>query len=179
MIQTIRVASKLATDPFGQDVLAEVRRTLGLAALAKVRTARVYRLEGATGAEAARLANALLAEDVDQVWSLNDPLLTDAERVVEVAYLPGVMNPEAASILKAATDLELDLVAVDASREYAFYGPLDEAEVDGIVSRLLVNPTVERVVTAPPDTLVIEGLAGSTELRSGAAHERRGAASAG
>ncbi len=73
------------------------------------------------------------------------------------------MNPEAASILKAAADLDLDLVAVDASREYAFYGPLEADDVDGIVHRLLVNPTVERVVTAPPDTLVIEGVAGSTE----------------
>jgi len=39
MIQTIRVASKPATDPYGQDVLAEVHRTVGLPNLQRVRTA--------------------------------------------------------------------------------------------------------------------------------------------
>ena len=39
MIHTIRVALRLATDPYGQDVLAEIRRTLGLAGIERVRTA--------------------------------------------------------------------------------------------------------------------------------------------
>ncbi len=39
----------------------------------------------------------LLAEDVDQVWSLNDPHIADADRVVEVADLPDVKNPETAN----------------------------------------------------------------------------------
>ncbi len=53
MIHTLRVVSRLATDPYGQDVLAEIRRTLGMAGIERLRTARVYRVESATGAEAA------------------------------------------------------------------------------------------------------------------------------
>jgi len=103
-----------------------------------------------------------LTEDVDQRWSLDAPLVQHADRIVEVAYLPGVMNPEAASIVKAAANLGIDLVAADASREYAFYGRVTDQAVDAILSRLLVNPTVERVVDAQPETLVIEGRPGET-----------------
>lgn len=170
MIHTIRVTAKADTDPLGRDVLAEIRRTLGLEAIGRVRTARVFRLEGADETAARRLAEALLCEPVDHDWTIDAPALTDAARVVEVAYLPGVMNPEAASIMKAAADLGVDLVAVDASREYAFYGapggstssPGVAADVDRVVHRLLVNPTIERVVDAPPATLVIEGQPGPT-----------------
>jgi len=157
MIHTLRVTTKEATDPLGRDVLAEIRRTLGLGGIEGIRTVKVYRLEGATAEAAARLARALLAEDIDQRWSLDAPLVTDAERVVEVAYRPGVMNPEAASILKAAADLGIDLVAADSSREYAFYGPVSDADLDRVLARLLVNPTIEWVVDAPPETLVIAG----------------------
>lgn len=166
MIHTIRVAAKADTDPVGRDVLAEIRRTLGLAAIGRVRSARVFRLEGADVAAARRLAEALLCEPVDHDWTIDVPILTDAAHVVEVAYLPGVMNPEAASILKAAADLGVDLVAVDASREYAFYAAAADAlhptDIDRVVHRLLVNPTIERVVDTPPATLLIEGQPGPT-----------------
>ena len=82
MIHTIRVAAKADTDPVGRDVLAEIRRTLGLAAIGRVRTVRVFRLEGADEAAARRLAEALLCEPVDHDWTIDAPILTDAAHVV-------------------------------------------------------------------------------------------------
>jgi len=166
MIHTVRVTATESSDPLGRDVLGEIRRTLGLRAIAAVRTARVYRLEGVTEDEARRLAEVVLANPVEDRWTLNAPVLEGAARVVEVAYLPGVMNPEAASILKAAADLGIAPEAVDASREYAFYGRdgdgVAEADVGHVLARLLVNPTIERVVDAPPATLRIAGTPGET-----------------
>ena len=175
MIQTIRVSAKSDLDPPGQDLLAEVRRTLGIDApagqagpaglvgLSGIRTVRVFRLEGATETEASRLAELLLAESIDQNWSLNRPLVTTADRLVEVAYKPGVMNPEAASILKAAQDLGIPLQAADASWEYAFYGNLSDAALAKILTRLVVNPTIQRVVDAEPHTLLVAGAPGRTQ----------------
>ncbi len=162
MLHTIRVASRQPDDPLGADVLAEVRRTLGLVGIDRIRTTKVYRLEGVSREAAERLARALLADEVDQRWSLDAPLVMDADRLVEVAYRPGVMNPEAASIRKAAADLGIDLVAADSSREYAFYGRLGDGDLGRILVGLLVNPTIERVVDAPPETLVISGALGET-----------------
>jgi len=161
-LHTVRVTDAADSDPLGEDLLAEIGRAIGPHDLDRVRTARVYRLEGVTAEQARELARSLLADPVAQRWALDQPIAPDADRVVEVAYHPGVMNPEAASILKAAGDLAVRPRAVDASREYAFYGRVDSAWLDRVVARLLVNPTVERVVTREPDTLVLEGRPGPT-----------------
>lgn len=157
MIQEVHVGICVGPDTRGEDLLAEIKH-LGIRSITAVRTARVYRLEGLDVAETVRLTETLLAEEVTQVYTLNTPLITDAARVIEVAYLPGVMNPEVASILKAAHDLGFNkLIAADSSTEYGFYGTPSEVELQVILDRLLVNKTVERVVSEPPKTLLISG----------------------
>jgi len=144
----------------GQDVANEAQRTIGVPGLEKIRTARVYRLEGATEEGARKLAETLFCEPITQEYRLNEPLIADAQYVVEVAYKPGVMNPQVGSILKSAKDLGVVLAAADSSTEYGFYGSIDRNGVNRVVERLLVNKTVERVVDKKPDTLVISGETG-------------------
>ncbi|MDO8559431.1 MAG: AIR synthase-related protein [bacterium] len=161
MIQEVRVTTPGARDDIaGKTLLAEIRH-LGITSVTLVKTARVYRLEGITAEEAATLALRLLSDPISQVAVVNERILGGAP-VVEVAYKPGVMNPEAASIMKAAHDLGITgLVAADSSTEYAFYGPPIADEVQRIVDGLLVNKTVQRVVTATPATLLISGQPGA------------------
>lgn len=161
-IQEIRVVSK-DRDVRGQGVSKEVQRTIGMPALEKVRTARVYRLEGITENDAKKLAEALFCEPIDQEYTLNSPIITDTQNIVEVACNPGVMNPEACSIIKSAQDLGIDLTAADSSTEYGFYGSVDPEEVDEIVDKLLINKTVERVIYEKPRTLIITGEPGSVK----------------
>ncbi|MDP3050056.1 MAG: phosphoribosylformylglycinamidine synthase, partial [Eubacteriales bacterium] len=131
-IQEIRVIIKPGLpDAHGGEVLAEVQNALSITTLRQVRTAKVYRFEGISPQEAGMLAENLLSEFVFQIYTVNQPVIKDADWLVEVAYKPGVMNPEAASLVKAARDLGLSgLKAADSSWEYAFYGPLSAAEVD-------------------------------------------------
>lgn len=166
VIQEVRVAWREGfPDPQGENLRAEMVRSLGIEGVARIRTAKVYRFEGITEGEADYLARALLCEDIYQEYTLNRPLIVDADWLVEVAYKPGVMNPEAASLVKAARDLGITgLVAADSSHEYAFYGMLSFEERRLVLDRLLVNPTVQRVVTARPATLVIEGEPGPVEI---------------
>lgn len=159
-LQEIRVGPK-ERDIKGEGVFAEIQRTIGVFGLEKVKTAKVYRLEGITKEEAQRLAQVLFVEPIDQVSTLNQPLITDTSQVVEVAYRPGVMNPEAASIRKAAKDLGINLAAVDSSTEYGFYGDVTEEQVKRVVQGLLMNKTVEQVIFEKPKTLLIEGEVGS------------------
>ncbi|HUW65913.1 MAG TPA: AIR synthase-related protein [Spirochaetia bacterium] len=164
-IQTVRVAMRPELrDPPGEDVLYEIRHALHIASVERVRTARVYRFEGISPEGAETLTRQLLAEQVFQICSVNGPVLSGADKYLEVAYKPGVMNPEAASLLKAARDLGIEgLVAADSSREYAFYGSsIGVDDLAAITGRLLVNATVEQVVSAPPRTLLIEGVSAST-----------------
>ena len=91
-IHEIRVGQK-ERDTKGEGVFHEAQRTVGASGLEKVVTTRVYRLEGTDEAGAEKLAKKLFAEQIDQVHTINKPLITDAQNVIEVAYKPGVMNP--------------------------------------------------------------------------------------
>jgi len=167
-IHEIRVGST-QRDGKGESVTAEVKRTIGSSGVESVKTDKVYRLEGVTEGEAKILAEKLLCEPIDQHFTLNKPLITNTPQIVEVAYKPGVMNPEAASIMKSAKDLGINPVAVDSSTEYAFYGKtrpsglvlsVPAKDVDQIVNKLLMNKTVEKVVEEKPKTLIIKGESG-------------------
>lgn len=156
MVYELRVATKNKVDPKGQDLLAEIRRTLKINSLKEIKSAKVYRLEGISQQEAKLFAQTLLVEQIDQISTLNKPIFSRGQ-IVEVAYKPGVMNPEAASITKSANDLGINLKAADSSWEYALYPALDKKNLNRVLNRLLVNKTVERVITKKPQTLIISG----------------------
>ncbi|MDF9406947.1 phosphoribosylformylglycinamidine synthase subunit PurS [Pelotomaculum isophthalicicum JI] len=167
MIQEVRVITKAGIpDSKGEEILYEISHALGINTVQKVRTARVFRFEGIGASDAALLAERLLAESVFQDFSVNSPVINDATIVLEVAYKPGVMNPEAASIVKSAADLGVaGLLAADSSWEYGFYGEnITGADIERITSSLLVNATVEYVVREKPKTLIIQGKPGRTEV---------------
>lgn len=164
-MQEIRVRNT-DRDAKGEGVLHEVKRTIGIPGLTDVKTTKVYRLEGATEETASRLAESLFCEEINQEYTLNAPLIKDTSQIIEVAYKPGVMNPEAESILKAAKYLDCPLQAADSSTEYAFYGEVDQEDIEQITNRLLVNKTVERIVTEKPETLRIYGEVGHVNIVS-------------
>lgn len=147
-------------DPIGDDVAAEAQRTLQTAGLDQVRTAKVYRLEGISDEEARRLAEELLVDPVNQRYTIDEGYDFHTDNVVEVAYKPGVMNPESTSIVKAAQDMGINPQAASSSREYAFLGGIDTQQTREIVGRLLVNDTVEEVVEVSPVTLIVQGEVG-------------------
>lgn len=119
--------------------------------------AKVYRLEGVTQKEARELAEKVFCEDIYQEYSLNSKILKEAKEIIEIAYKPGVMNPEVGSIMKATSDLGIKLIAADSSYEYAL------TENDAIKLRLF-NPLVEQIVKEGPKTLVIKGKIGKTNV---------------
>ena len=167
MIQEVRVINRTEVpDPAGEEILYEVKQALGMKSIQKIRTAKVYRLEGISKKDAHLLAQKLLAEDIFQIYTLDTPVIENARAVIEVAYKPGVMNPEAASLIKAARDLGISsLQAADSSREYGFYGDeISAEEIQTVVNRLLVNPTVEQVVIQRPDSLIIHGQPGQVQI---------------
>lgn len=162
-MQEIRV-TPLGNDPLGDEVRQEAQRTLGLQ-IDSVSTAKVYRLQEVSEEEARLLAEQLFTDPVSEHYSLGHTAdFGQAAQVVEVTYKPGVMNPEAASMMNAARTFGIYPQAVDSSREYAFFGNLNAEHVDSLVGRLLVNETVEQVVTEPPVSLTFEGSIGPVTL---------------
>ncbi|MBI2027988.1 MAG: phosphoribosylformylglycinamidine synthase subunit PurL [Candidatus Levybacteria bacterium] len=161
MIYEIRVGEKYK-DLKGDALLHETNSS-GLNGIKKILTSRVYRLEGITKNEAQILKDNLLCENITQVSSLNRPLITNASHVIEIGYMPGVMNPEVASIIKAAYDLGINLIAADSSIAYGLFGKVDKKIINEITQKLY-NKTVERIITQKPKTFVIKGKTGKTSV---------------
>jgi len=144
MIQKIRVITN--PDLIGQSVLSEIQNILNLNSIKKVKTIKTYRFPDISKEEAKLFAEKLLSENINQEFAINKPLIMDADHFIEISYKPGVMNPEIASIIKAAKNLNIKVNHVESSREYAFYGKIKKEELAQIITRLnLFNPTVEYI----------------------------------
>jgi len=155
MIYTIRIRNKSARDPTGDELLSEIIRTLKIKSIKKILTSKVYRVEGLRETEARKLSEVLLFEPINQEMSFNKPFLKKSGIRVEVAYKPGVMNPESASIIKSAEDIGIKIKAADSSREYFFLGKISKNQLALIIKRLLVNETVEQLIEQNPKSLLI------------------------
>ena len=167
MIQKIRVKTIEGSDTIGESVLYDIVERLGIKIIHGVETVKVYRLEGITQKQAEVLAKKLFCEEINQTYSINEPLIRGASSIIEISYKPGVMNPEIESILKAAKLLKINPKAVDSSREYAFYGEMARAGIDNIVLKLnLFNPVIEHIVKEEPKTLLLKGIVGQTNTIS-------------
>lgn len=154
MISVIRVTSKHRIDNKGVALLAEIKRTLNINSIKQIKTAKIYRLEDISKKDLQKLVSNLLVEEIDQKYSINKTLHSNSQ-AIEVAYKPGVMNPEAGSILKSAKDLNIKLKAADSSWEYSFYPRISAKDLQKIIKRILVNETIEHIVTSKPNTLLI------------------------
>jgi phosphoribosylformylglycinamidine synthase len=157
MIQTVRITKKSETDLKGQGLLADIIKLLNIKTIKNIKTAKVYRLEGIDKQQGLKIANEVLFEPLNQSMSFNAPALKGADKLIEISYKPGVMNPEAASIIKASRDIGINLKAADSSVEYAFFGNITQTDLEKITKKFLVNATVQHVVTKDPNTLMIKG----------------------
>ncbi|MBI3342515.1 phosphoribosylformylglycinamidine synthase subunit PurL [Candidatus Curtissbacteria bacterium] len=164
MICTVRVTSKSKTDSKGQGLAADARKILKIKSISNIKTAKVYRLEGVSQKQALKIAQTVLWEPIDQEMSCEAPIIKDAKKIIEIAYKPGVMNPEVSSIIKGAKDIGIELSAADSSYEYGFYGNVTQKEIEEITKRLLVNENIEYVVKKTPQTLLIKGTIPKTKL---------------
>ncbi len=119
---------------------------------------KVYRLEGILEKDAKILAEKLLSESINQRYAINRPIHLEGVKahlrgvaVIEIAYKPGVMNPEVTSIMKAASDLGIKLIACDSSMEY-------------LNKKVSFNPLIEHIVTEEPQTLLIKEKQSQTQI---------------
>ncbi|MEK7518170.1 MAG: AIR synthase-related protein [Patescibacteria group bacterium] len=168
MIQKIRVISTNPNDDLlSKSLLFEIRKNLKINSIKKIRTAKAYRLEGVTEKEALLLSQKLFSEKINQIFSINKSIFNKNYHSFEIAYKPGVMNPEVASIIASAKNLGINLISCDSSREYYFYGNATIKYLKDLIRKLnLLNTTVEHIVEKEPKTLIVRGSPGETSIIS-------------
>ncbi len=149
-------------DPRAHEVTREAKtESLGV----KLRTSRVFYLQGVSDEDAATLATGLLSDPVTQhaeVKRRDDQDWEDPYHV-EIAPLPGVTNREKGSIHFGAQLLGITPVEAESGTEYHFAHKTPPNTRDQVVLRLLMNKMVEQVRDHAPEDLVISGETGGIE----------------
>ena len=139
-----------AGDPRADALLRDAAR-LGFAP-AGARSARVYLIRGPlTDAHADRLARELLASPVVERFTIGVEPVAPGEHAADVLPLPGVMDPAAQTVARAAADLlGLPAGALDAKTgvRYDLAG-VSADQLRDIARRLLANPVVDDLHLEP------------------------------
>ncbi|HEY3325427.1 MAG TPA: phosphoribosylformylglycinamidine synthase subunit PurL [Planctomycetota bacterium] len=109
-------------DPAAVSLASEMQH-IGLAAPERIRTARLYWIDGDFGREQAQqLARKLFSDAVVERAAVNEALYDDVgARLVEVVRKPGVMDPVVASIRQALSDLKFSAGHIATGRKYLLY----------------------------------------------------------
>ena len=169
MLHRIEVATKKEFLDAEGDAVKLAVSSLRLGKVNNVRVVKVYKLEGIDDEGNLRdIADRLLHEEIWQDYALDRPVVDEKNhKVVEIALKPGVMDPEVESIRNAVGDLKIfGLSAAATGKKYIFSGKLTNRELEEISEKLLMNKTVQSVLTEPEMTLSIDTKAQETRMIS-------------
>lgn len=166
MIRTLSVFPKdPSVDSKGKGLLADAKEFLHVSTISEIRCVKRYYLEEIIESEFVLLRDKLLVESVWQEYREGD-FYPDHPYKVEVAYKPGMMNPEVRSLMESAAALGISsLKAADSCFAYYFFGEsLDPEEVHKVVDKLIMNSLIEEVRNRVPETLMIQGQVGTIRI---------------
>ena len=123
----------------------ETARQLGIAGLTACRGGRLYFLQGRlSAADADELARDLLADPVTEIYSLG-AVHTDADHTIELTLLPGVTDPAAENLVRAARLLgSAGLERAAAGQRFLLSGALASADLRRLAVEVFSNPVIQR-----------------------------------
>ena len=168
-VRRVFVEKRTGFNVEAQQLLADMRENLGLAALTGLRILKRYDLSGLDDAEFASARDSILSEpNCDDVYeeTFDAP---SGDEVFAVEYLPGQYDQRAdsaAQCIQLLTQKERPLVR--SATVYVFQGKLSEKDL-GMAKSYLVNPVESReaalskpetlvmAADVPPDVAVMEG----------------------
>ncbi len=133
---------------------------LGVTGLGGVVAGRIYDMMGTLDeAAVARLAAELMADPVTERWeasvlgSETAALAPDQGHRIDVAYLPGVTDPAAQNLVRAAHDLGISgLPQAATGRRYNLSGSLSPTDLQQLAVGLFSNPVIQRFAIDGPIT---------------------------
>ncbi len=113
-----------------------------------LKSARGFLLEGAdlTRDSVAKLAQSLWVDSIVERGAVRELGATLESPAYTVLLKPGVMDPTAESVLKAAGDLNVSLIAVRTFRRYYGGEALEQSDRDTLFRKVLANDAIEQVV---------------------------------
>jgi len=153
----IEVVNRLEEAESVGTALARAAHQLGITALETCAVGRLFFLKGnLIAAQAEQLAQELLADPVTEEFTIVElgearASIADAAAIIEVTPLPGVTDPAAENLLKAAHRLGVNgLRQVATGRHYRLTGNLSESDIDRLITQIFSNPVVQQASLNAP-----------------------------
>jgi len=144
MIYRVEIRSKESFGDPHADMVHHQIGELGMDSVTAVRSARLFFLIGQlTEAHAARVADELLTDPVIEEYLVGSSGMPQDAALIEVHLKAGVMDPVAASAVKAITDMGLPIKGVRTARRYELLGDVSDADKQKVAVKLLANAVIE------------------------------------
>ena len=130
----------------GRGLLKDIT-DLGIKSISETSVVDVFWLPAQTSSDHVQLLGAqLLCDGVTQRFYVGSRVI-EAAHDLTITFNDNVSDPTEETIKKAAHDLGVPLENVRAGKRYLFYGSPTPLEMELIISRLLVNPVLNKIVT--------------------------------
>ncbi|NLN62321.1 MAG: phosphoribosylformylglycinamidine synthase [Myxococcales bacterium] len=135
------------TDADGQRVASDIRERLGCP-IEKIRCIDVYSTDAELPRDDLEALAREFADPVAQRWSVDAPLASDFDWIVEVGFRPGVTDNAGRTATECARLVLGDRFPADgawfAARQYLIAANLERAQVDRLTDELLCNDLIQR-----------------------------------
>src|SRR3990170_2227458 len=148
-------------DPLGNNIRSEIE-TFGFHGVSNIRVRQVYIIFGNVSKnDMETIAQKVLVDTVTQDYQIFDSGLRcerSVERfrtadfkshIVEISRKPGVMDPIEQSVLKALSDIGINIDGVKTAQKYLIEGNISPETIRIIATRLLANTKIENVFIYP------------------------------
>jgi phosphoribosylformylglycinamidine synthase len=153
IIQKISVTA-VVKDPKEKHISAHIKEFLAID-VSSLKIVKNFYLQGVSESDAQAIAKEILACPITEKFILNNDLYPDHPKKIEIAFQPGVMNPEAETIAEELKDKGYVHEAVMISYTYCFKDELTDADLLTVRDRVLMNAQIQtELKSAPKDLLV-------------------------
>ncbi len=149
MNHRIEVSTKPSlTDPIGEEIKKDIQY-LGINRIENIRFIRVFILNAKTLGKAAlnHIAQNILSDPVSDIYQLEHHIFFSTRSTsspVEIAFLPGVMDPVALTTHKLLKKVGYEEIAsVQTRNRYEIIGNISKREIEFIVKKLLMNSLIQ------------------------------------
>lgn len=138
-------------DPLASGIKRDIK-DLGIVGIKKVTTSQVFIISGdVSGNDAHRIGRELLRDPITQdylfIYESDKAGATKGQRIVEIAYNPGVMDPVEESAKKAIRDMGImGVQSIKTERKYFLDGRISEKQFKAVCEKLLYNKVIQHVV---------------------------------
>ena len=145
MDQTFRieVAYRPGAEPLNG--IPDAAHQLNIDGMTGCRVVRLFFLRGSlTRAQAEMLIGELLADPVTEFCTIDAHAIDGADHTIDVTMLPGVTDPAAENLLRAAGLLGIEAARAATGQRYLLDGALTPTQLERLAREICANPVIQR-----------------------------------